>query len=100
MTRYIRVDYTVKPGVDLENLKSGIREFVAGIHNHHSQHRYTSFQHPANPNRFIHVGELVEEAIPDLQEQPFFRLFTECLPGLCSSGPEVSRLDRVAPTVI
>lgn len=98
MTKYIRVDYTVKPKVDLNNLKAGIYEFVAGIRGHHPEHRYTSFQHPTDPNRFIHIGELVEEALPDLQKQPFFRHFTEYLPGQCSVGPEVTRLDRVAST--
>jgi hypothetical protein len=98
MTRYIRVDYTVKPEVDLENLKADIYEFVAGIRSHHPEHRYTSFQHSADPNRFIHIGELVEEALPDLQKQPFFWHFTEYLPGRCCIGPEVTRLDRVAST--
>ena len=98
MIRYIRVDYTVKPEVDLDNLKADIYEFVAGIRSHHPEHRYTSFQHPANPNRFVHIGELVEEALPDLQKQPFFRHFTEYLPGQCSVGPEVTRLERVAST--
>ena len=95
MIRYVRVEYTVKPEVDLDNLKADIYEFVAGIRNHHPEHRYTSFQHPANPNRFIHIGELVEEALPDLQKQPFFRHFTEYLPRQCSVGPEVTRLERV-----
>ena len=98
MTRYVRVDYTVKTDIDLDNLKAEIHEFVAAIHNHHPEHRYTSFQDPANPHRFIHIGELVEEALPDLQKQPFFRHFTEYLPGQCSIGPEVARLDRVAST--
>jgi hypothetical protein len=98
MTKYIRVDYTVKPEVDLNTLKADIYEFVAGIRSHHPEHRYTSFQHPADPNRFTHVGALVEEALPDLQKQPFFRHFTESLPGRCSIGPEVTRLDRVAST--
>ncbi len=84
MTKYIRVDYTVKPEVDLDNLKAAITEFVAGIRSHHPEHRYTSFQHPADPNRFIHIGEVVEEVLPDLQKQPFFRHFTEYLPGQCS----------------
>jgi hypothetical protein len=98
MTKYIRVDYTVKLEVDLDNLKAGIYEFVSGIRDHHPEHKYTSFQHPADPNRFIHIGELVEEVLPDLQKQPFFRHFTEYLPGQCSVGPEVTRLDRVAST--
>jgi hypothetical protein len=98
MTKYIRVDYTVKPEVDLDDLKADIYEFVAGIRRHHPEHRYTSFQHPANPHRFIHIGEIVEEALSDLQKQLFFLHFTEYLPGQCSVGPEVSRLDRVAST--
>lgn len=98
MTNYIRVDYTVKPEVDLDNLKAAIAEFVAGIHRHHPEHRYTSFQHPADPYRFIHIGEVVEGVLPDLQKQPFFRQFTEYLPRQCSVGPEVTRLDRVAST--
>jgi quinol monooxygenase YgiN len=98
MTEYIRVDYTVKPNVDLNNLRDAITEFVAGIRSHHPGHRYTSFQHPADPNRFIHIGEVVEEALPDLQKQPFFQRFTEYLPGQCSDGPEVTRLERVAST--
>jgi hypothetical protein len=99
MTKYIRIDYTVKPNVDLDNLKAAITEFVAGIRSHHPQHHYTSFQHPADPNRFIHIGEILEEVPPDLQKQPFFRHFTEYLPRQCSVGPEVTRLDRVASTV-
>jgi hypothetical protein len=98
MMKYIRVDYTVKPNVDLDNLKAAITGFVAGIRNHHPEHRYTSFQHPADPNRFIHIGEVVEEVLPDLQKQPFFRHFTEYLPGQCFVGPEVTRLDRIAST--
>ena len=98
MTKYIRIDYTVKADVDLDRLKDAITGFVAGIRNHHPGHRYTSFQHPADPNRFIHIGEVVEEVLPDLQRQPFFRHFTEYLSGQCSAGPEVTRLDRVAST--
>jgi hypothetical protein len=98
MTRYIRVDYTVKPDVDLDNLKAAITEFVAGIRSHHPEHRYTSFQHPADPFRFIHIGEVVEEVIPDLQKQSFFQHFTGYLRERCSAGPEVTRLDRVAST--
>jgi len=99
MTKYIRVDYTLKPEVDLDHLKVAISEFVAGIRSHHPDHRYTSFQHPTDPKRFIHIGEFVEEVIPDLQKQPFFQKFTEYLPGQCSVGPEVTRLERVASTV-
>jgi hypothetical protein len=31
MTKYIRIDYVVKPDVDLDELKGAIADFVAGI---------------------------------------------------------------------
>jgi hypothetical protein len=99
MMRYIRIDYTVKSDVDLKKLKSAIGEFVACIRAHHVKHSYTSLQHAADPTRFTHFAEVVEEVIPDLQKQPFFLHFTEYLREKCSSGPEVARLDRVASTV-
>ena len=39
MTKYIRVDYSVKPDVDLDELKAAIGKFVAGIRSHHPEHR-------------------------------------------------------------
>jgi len=98
MTRYIRVDYSVRTEVNLDELKTAIGEFVAGIRRHHPEHRYTSFQHPADPFRFIHIGEVVEEVLPDLQKQSFFQHFTGYLRERCSAAPEVTRLDRVAST--
>ena len=83
MTKYIRVDYTVKPDVDLDEPKAAIAEFVADIRSHHPEHRYTSFQHPANPFRFIHIGEVVKEVLLDLQKQSFFQHFT-AYSRLCS----------------
>ena len=98
MTKYIRIDYIVRPDVDLDELKTTIAEFVDGIRNHNPQHRYTSFQHPADRFRFIHICEVVEEVLPDLQKQSFFQHFTGYLRERCSVGPEVTRLDRVAST--
>ena len=42
MTRYIRVDYFVRTEVNLDELKTAIGEFVAGIRRHHPEHRYIS----------------------------------------------------------
>src|SRR5260370_12473195 len=98
MTKFMRVDYTVKPDIDLEKVKAAIAEFVAGIRSHNPEHRYTSFQHPDDPTRFIHIGEIVAEGLPDLQRQPFFQRFTEYLPSQCAAGPEVTALDRLAST--
>lgn len=98
MTKYIRIDYALKPEVTLDEVKGAIADFVGGIRAHHPKHRYTSFQHPSEPLRFIHIGEFVEEAIPDLQKQPFFLRFTRYLRERCSVGPDVTRLDPVAST--
>src|SRR6266850_4637954 len=81
MTKYIRVDYSVKPDVDLDELKAASGKFVAGIRSHHPEHRYSSFQHPADPFRFMHIGEVLEEVLPDLQQQSFFQHFTRYFAG-------------------
>jgi hypothetical protein len=99
MTKYIRIDYVVKPDVDFDALKGAIAEFASGIRALHSEHRYTSFQHPSDPLRFIHIGEFVEVVLPDLQRQAFFLDFTGYLEEQCSIGPDVARLARVASTV-
>ena len=100
MTRYVRIDYTVKPNVDLEELRGEIAKFVAGFRAHHEQHRYTSLQHANDPRRFTHFGELVDEVNDDLPKQPFFLRFTGYLREKCSSGPEVCRLNCVASTAL
>jgi hypothetical protein len=96
MTRYVRIDYKIKPDVDLEEVKEAISEFVAGIASHHADHRYTSFQYASDPRQFVHVGEIVEEALEDLQATPFFRKFSQFLRERCAHGPEVMLLSRVA----
>ena len=98
VTKYIRIDYTVKPEVNLDELKAEIADFVAGIRGHNPEHRYSSFQHPKDSHRFIHIGEVVEEVLPDLQKQSFFLHFTGYLRERCLSGPEVTRLSLVAST--
>ncbi|HKV79605.1 MAG TPA: hypothetical protein VJP02_15765 [Candidatus Sulfotelmatobacter sp.] len=98
MTKYIHIDYIVKRDVALDELKGAIAEFVAGIRAHHPEHRYTSYQHSSDPLRFIHIGEFVEEVLPDFQKQPFFLRFTAHLRQQCAIGPDVTRLEPVAST--
>ena len=100
MTRYVLIDYRVKPEVNMEELKREIGDFVAGFRAHHPQHRYTSLQHAADPLRFTHFGEVVEEATKDLQKQPFFLRFSQYLRENCSNGPEVTGLNRIASTAV
>jgi len=98
MVKSIRIEYRIRPDVDLDEVKRGITEFVAGIRAQHPGHRYTSFQHASDPRRFVHVGELVEDAIPALQAEPFFRTFVAFLRERCASGPDSTSLVRVATT--
>src|SRR5260370_8704916 len=87
MTKYVRIDYIVKPDVNLDELKGAIAEFVAGIGSHNPQHRYTSFQHPADRFRFIHIGEIVQELLPHLQQPSFSHPFTAYFPERASVPP-------------
>lgn len=94
----IRIDYTIRPEVDLDELKHAIGEFVAGIGAQHPENLYTSFQYVKDPRRFTHVAELVEESVPAIQEAPFFHRFTTYLRERCAAGPEVAWIDPVAST--
>ncbi len=95
----VRIEYTIRPEVDLEELKQAIRGFVAGIGSLHPENRYTSFQYEKNPRRFVHVGEIVEEVVPVLQAATFFSRFTTYLREQCAIGPEVMNLSPVASTL-
>jgi len=96
--RFVRIEYTVRPDVDLEELTGAITEFVASIQAHNAENRYTSYQQSENRRSFVHIGELVEEALPALQAEPFFARFTSFLRERCAAGPDVTVLARVAST--
>jgi hypothetical protein len=96
--KYIRISYGVRPEVNLYEVKAAITEFVAAIAAHHPGHRYSSFQFIDNPREFIHVGELIEEAVADFQSQPFFRTFSEYLHKQCKEPPKATSLTQVAST--
>ena len=89
-TKYVRIEYTIRPDVDLDEVKREITDFIAAIGAHHAEHRYTSFQLEEDPRRFIHIGELVADAMPPLQAQPFFRSFADFLRARCIRGPEAT----------
>jgi hypothetical protein len=96
MAKCVSIEYTIKPEVDLDDVRKHIADFVASIASHHPDHRYTSFQYSADSRHFIHIGELVEDALTDFQSRPFFREFSEFLRERCVSGPSVAALTRVA----
>lgn len=92
----VRIDYTIRPDVDPEEVTRAIAVFVAEIRAHHPEHRYTSYRHVKEPRRFTHVGELVERVLPDLQARAFFGEFSAFLRERCEAGPEVTWLSSVA----
>jgi quinol monooxygenase YgiN len=98
MPTCIRIEYTIKPDVDLDEVRTAITTFVAAIANHHPEHRYTSFQSIKEPRSFTHLGELRDGAVDDLLTRPFFKEFSEFLRASCLSGPEAVRLTQVAST--
>lgn len=96
--RCVRISYTASSEVNLDEVKAAITDFVAAIAAHNPAHRYSSFQMRDNPREFIHIGELVEEAVSDLQSQPFFHTFSQFLHAHCEHPPIASALTRVAST--
>ncbi|HWM89015.1 MAG TPA: hypothetical protein VNO33_24355 [Kofleriaceae bacterium] len=98
MLKIVRIEYAVRPDVDLDELTGAIGEFVAGIHAHDPGHRYTSYQLREDSRRFVHIGEFDAETLPGLQAEAFFGRFTAFLRERCAAGPEVTALTRVAST--
>jgi hypothetical protein len=97
--RYVRIAYTIRPDVNLDEAKAAITDFVAAIAAHHPEHRYSSFQLIDNPREFVHLGEFVEEAVADFQSRPFFQSFSDYLHKQCENSPTATSLTRVASTL-
>lgn len=98
MSKNVRIEYTIRPDVDLDEVKREIAEFVAGIRDHDGAHLYTSYQLVDEPTRFVHIGELDDGSVAALQQQPFFARFAGFLRERCAAGPTVTTLARVAST--
>jgi hypothetical protein len=92
----VRIEYRLRPEVSVDEAKAAIADFVSAIAVHHPDHRYTSFQSIDNPQEFLHVGELVEDTIADLQSQPFFQKFSAYLRSHCDNPPKAKFFKRVA----
>lgn len=95
--KLVRIQYTIREGVDLSTVKAEISRFVAGIAAHSAEHRYTSYQSVEAPRQFVHLGAFGDQ-LEDLQAQPFFGAFAAFLRERCESGPAVTPLEVVAST--
>lgn len=96
--KMFRIEYEIRPDVDLDELRAAIAEFVAGIAALDPRHRYTSYQQVASPRRFVHVADVAEDGVAALQAAPFFARFTAFLRERCLSSPDVTALTQVAST--
>lgn len=96
--QHVRVEYRLRPEVDLDQQKRDIAAFVAGIHAHRATSRYTSFQDVKDPRHFVHVGMFDADAVPSLTQQEFFMTFTKLLRERCVTPPDATQLSVVATT--
>jgi quinol monooxygenase YgiN len=96
--KIVRIEYAIRPDVDVDEFVGHVNEFVAGLRTHDAGHRYTSYQHAEDPRQFVHIGDFAEDAVPALQAEQFFRRFTAFLRERCASGPQVTPLAQVATT--
>ncbi len=96
--QHVRVDYRLRPDVDLDQQKRDIAAFIAGIHAHRVTSRYTSFQDVKDPRHFVHVGTFDADAVASLTQQEFFVAFTKLLRERCVTPPDATVLSVVAST--
>ena len=96
--KHVRIEYRVRPDVDLEELERDITAFVDGIRAHRESNLYTSYRDTADPRHFVHIGEFDAEQVAGLQQQDFFKRFATRLRERCAVPPEVTTLSVVRST--
>ena len=98
MRRHVRIEYTLKPEIEIDAYKAEVGQFVAGIRADHAGHVYTVYQHEENARRFTHLGSFDADLVPAMQKQPFFQKFTAYLREAAIGGPDVQRVGPVVST--
>ena len=98
MRRHVRIEYTLKPEIDLATYKSEVGAFVSGMHADHASHTYAVYQHEKNERRFTHVGSFDAERVAAMQKQAFFEKFSAYLREAAIGGPDVQMVGPVATT--
>jgi quinol monooxygenase YgiN len=100
MRKHVRIEYTIKPEIDLATYKAEVGKFVDGMHADDASHQYAVYQHEENERRFTHVGSFEAALVPAMQQQPFFQHFTGYLRQAAIGGPDVQRVGPVASTEV
>lgn len=96
--RRVRIEYRLRPDVDLERVAEEIRTFVAGIAGSGPDRRYASYQDASDPRHFVHFGDFPAAAVAALQAEPFFVHSTAFLRQHCEAAPVATQLVAVAST--
>ena len=97
----VLIEYTLKPGMDVEDIKPAIEKLVAGLREHGGGALYTSYRKQGDAPSFAHVGAFPDEAqLAKAQQMPFFGEFAGFLKARCAEGPSVTNLSVVASTVL
>jgi hypothetical protein len=89
MRRHVRIEYTLKPEVDVETYKTEAAAFASAIRAHHDGNAYTVYQHEKDPRRFTHLGSFEPQVVPAMQKEPWFESFTAHLRDSATNGPDV-----------
>ena len=96
--KHVRIEYRVRPDVDLDVVSGMIRDFVAGIASHDPSHDYTSYRDVKDPRHFVHVASFEPAALTALQTQAFFQTFGKQLREYTVTDPEATFLTPFAST--
>ena len=95
----IAVQYQLAEDAPLDDIRAGIRRFVAAIRAGHPDIEYRSMQQLDGERRFLHViRSSSPDALSELQAQPFFSEFAGLLRPACVEGPSATRYEAVAST--
>jgi hypothetical protein len=94
---HVVLQYTVKPEVDVEEVKAGVRRFVGEIRASELRIGYRSMQ--LDERRFVHVITVDDaETQAALEAKPWFKDFGPWLRARCAEGPTASRPKLVVQT--
>jgi quinol monooxygenase YgiN len=96
--KHMRLEYRLRPDVDVEAYLPEVKKFVANMHDHDASHDYTSYRDAKDPRHFVHVGHFDADAVERMQTQDWFKGFTAYLRTVVVAPPDVTMLAEVATT--
>lgn len=97
--KHVRISYTIKEDVNLDEVRAKVRSFVGNMKEFAEGLSYTSYH--LGDRSFMHIGYFPdEEALKGLQSQSFFGEFAAFLRERCEEGPAALPLTVVASTCL